>query len=224
MNVALTRAKSSLYILGHASTLHRSNEDWKKIVDNAKHRNLMVDNVGSYFAFWWPLCSSPLVRHQLHGFKVRKFLNIIRYRRRLLGKGHRQTWKDHNAQFLLIRHRRRDPPHRWFLLARSIKPPNLMTSFLQNRNYPQFSGWVHLHQKSQVLRLPQYQRQLLHSPPPQAQDLLTFLLLPTITRALRKNVRRKRIQCKACLLIGKSPVWWVPIRYSNTSSIVLTPS
>ena len=43
MNVALTRAKSSLFILGHADTLSRSDETWKQIVADAKERKLMTD-------------------------------------------------------------------------------------------------------------------------------------------------------------------------------------
>jgi senataxin len=43
MNVALTRAKSSLFILGNAPTLERSNADWKEIVNNARTRSLLTD-------------------------------------------------------------------------------------------------------------------------------------------------------------------------------------
>jgi ATP-dependent exoDNAse (exonuclease V) beta subunit len=43
MNVALTRAKSSLFILGNAATLERSNADWKEIVTNARTRTLLTD-------------------------------------------------------------------------------------------------------------------------------------------------------------------------------------
>lgn len=43
MNVALTRAKSSLFILGNAPTLERSNADWKEIVNNARARSLLTD-------------------------------------------------------------------------------------------------------------------------------------------------------------------------------------
>ncbi|KAL1693704.1 SEN1 N terminal-domain-containing protein [Schizophyllum commune] len=49
MNVALTRAKSSLFILGHADTLSRSDETWKQIVADAKERKLMTDVDVSYF-------------------------------------------------------------------------------------------------------------------------------------------------------------------------------
>ncbi|KIK99636.1 hypothetical protein PAXRUDRAFT_822556 [Paxillus rubicundulus Ve08.2h10] len=49
MNVALTRAKSSLFILGNAPTLERSNEDWREIVNNAKSRDLLTDVVGTAF-------------------------------------------------------------------------------------------------------------------------------------------------------------------------------
>lgn len=43
MNVALTRAKSSLFVLGNAPTLERSNTDWKEIVNNARTRSLLTD-------------------------------------------------------------------------------------------------------------------------------------------------------------------------------------
>jgi hypothetical protein len=43
MNVALTRAKSSMFILGHAPTLERSDEIWRKIVHDARSRALLCD-------------------------------------------------------------------------------------------------------------------------------------------------------------------------------------
>ncbi|KAG6371400.1 hypothetical protein JVT61DRAFT_9408 [Boletus reticuloceps] len=43
MNVALTRAKSSLFILGNIATLERSDADWKEIVNNARTRSLLTD-------------------------------------------------------------------------------------------------------------------------------------------------------------------------------------
>lgn len=43
MNVALTRAKSSVFILGNAATLERSNEDWKTIVNDARSRSCLID-------------------------------------------------------------------------------------------------------------------------------------------------------------------------------------
>ncbi|KAL1748411.1 SEN1 N terminal-domain-containing protein [Schizophyllum fasciatum] len=49
MNVALTRAKSSLFILGHADTLSRSDETWTKIVADAKERKLLTDVDVPYF-------------------------------------------------------------------------------------------------------------------------------------------------------------------------------
>ncbi|KAI0335924.1 hypothetical protein GY45DRAFT_1316694 [Cubamyces sp. BRFM 1775] len=49
MNVALTRAKASLFVLGHAPTLERSDEIWRKIVDNARTRSCLVDVDVSYF-------------------------------------------------------------------------------------------------------------------------------------------------------------------------------
>ncbi|KAI6122505.1 SEN1 N terminal-domain-containing protein [Pisolithus croceorrhizus] len=49
MNVALTRAKSSLFILGNAPTLERSNQDWREIVGNARSRGVLTDVDVSYF-------------------------------------------------------------------------------------------------------------------------------------------------------------------------------
>ncbi|THV05327.1 hypothetical protein K435DRAFT_774010 [Dendrothele bispora CBS 962.96] len=49
MNVAITRARSSLFILGHASTLQRSNEVWRNIVQDAKSRNFLIDVDSSFF-------------------------------------------------------------------------------------------------------------------------------------------------------------------------------
>ncbi|KAI0354940.1 hypothetical protein OH77DRAFT_1542922 [Trametes cingulata] len=49
MNVALTRAKASLFVLGHAPTLERSDEIWRKIVENARSRSCLVDVDVSFF-------------------------------------------------------------------------------------------------------------------------------------------------------------------------------
>lgn len=43
MNVALTRARSSLFILGNASTLERSNATWGSIVQDARERSALLD-------------------------------------------------------------------------------------------------------------------------------------------------------------------------------------
>ncbi|EJC98117.1 uncharacterized protein FOMMEDRAFT_97735 [Fomitiporia mediterranea MF3/22] len=45
MNVAITRARSSLFIFGHAPTLQRSNRVWKDIVDDARSRACFVELV-----------------------------------------------------------------------------------------------------------------------------------------------------------------------------------
>ncbi|KAJ6559197.1 SEN1 N terminal-domain-containing protein [Mycena vulgaris] len=50
MNVALTRAKSSLFILGNAPTLSRSNEIWGSIISDARSRNSLVEADFSYFS------------------------------------------------------------------------------------------------------------------------------------------------------------------------------
>lgn len=43
MNVALTRARSSLFVLGHAPTLERSDDTWRGIVNNARARAHLYD-------------------------------------------------------------------------------------------------------------------------------------------------------------------------------------
>jgi senataxin len=43
MNVALTRAKSTLFVLGNAATLERSDNRWNTIVNDARGRGLLVD-------------------------------------------------------------------------------------------------------------------------------------------------------------------------------------
>lgn len=43
MNVALTRAKSSVFILGNVATLERSDQNWRTIVQDARDRYFLVD-------------------------------------------------------------------------------------------------------------------------------------------------------------------------------------
>ncbi|PPQ66263.1 hypothetical protein CVT24_007281 [Panaeolus cyanescens] len=51
MNVALTRARSSLFILGHAATLERSESAWRQIVQDARSRSSLIEiSDPSYFA------------------------------------------------------------------------------------------------------------------------------------------------------------------------------
>ncbi|KAK0487479.1 SEN1 N terminal-domain-containing protein [Armillaria novae-zelandiae] len=49
MNVALTRAKSSVFIVGHAPTLERSNKFWTQIIVDARERSCLVDADIKYF-------------------------------------------------------------------------------------------------------------------------------------------------------------------------------
>ena len=42
MNVAITQARAFLFILGNASTLERSNDKWKGIIEDAREWNLLV--------------------------------------------------------------------------------------------------------------------------------------------------------------------------------------
>lgn len=43
MNVALTRAKCSLFVLGHAATLERSDDNWRQLIDDSRKRSLFLD-------------------------------------------------------------------------------------------------------------------------------------------------------------------------------------
>ncbi|KAF8073606.1 SEN1 N terminal-domain-containing protein [Lyophyllum atratum] len=49
MNVALTRAKSSLFILGNAPTLERSDNTWRDIVVDARTRSSLLNTDPSFF-------------------------------------------------------------------------------------------------------------------------------------------------------------------------------
>jgi len=49
MNVALTRARSSLFILGNVPTLERSDENWRQIVQDARSRQRLVDATIAHF-------------------------------------------------------------------------------------------------------------------------------------------------------------------------------
>ncbi|KAG6820177.1 hypothetical protein H0H93_004308 [Arthromyces matolae] len=49
MNVALTRAKSSLFILGNAPTLERSDDTWRSIVADARQRASLITADSSFF-------------------------------------------------------------------------------------------------------------------------------------------------------------------------------
>lgn len=55
MNVALTRAKSSLFILGNSMTLERSDNNWSTIVNDARKRSCLVDvSQDSFHDFYLP--------------------------------------------------------------------------------------------------------------------------------------------------------------------------
>ncbi|KAG8682221.1 DEAD-box type RNA helicase [Ceratobasidium sp. 394] len=49
MNVAITRSRSSLFVLGHAATLERCNQTWKTIVEDARTRGHLVKCPQNYF-------------------------------------------------------------------------------------------------------------------------------------------------------------------------------
>ncbi|KAJ7095873.1 SEN1 N terminal-domain-containing protein [Mycena belliarum] len=62
MNVALTRAKSSLFILGNAATLSRSNHVWSSIISDARSHSSLVEVDFSYFtapSTYVPRTTSP---------------------------------------------------------------------------------------------------------------------------------------------------------------------
>lgn len=50
MNVGLTRAKNSLFILGHSASLLK-NDYWGKLINDAKERGLHVDVSHMYLFF-----------------------------------------------------------------------------------------------------------------------------------------------------------------------------
>jgi len=43
MNVALTRARASLFVLGHCPTLERSDKTWKDIISDARERGCLIE-------------------------------------------------------------------------------------------------------------------------------------------------------------------------------------
>ena len=43
LNVAITRARTSLFVLGHAATLERSDQMWKAIVEDARKTSCILD-------------------------------------------------------------------------------------------------------------------------------------------------------------------------------------
>ena len=43
MNVALTRARASLFVLGHCPTLERSDRTWKDIISDARERACLIE-------------------------------------------------------------------------------------------------------------------------------------------------------------------------------------
>ncbi|PFH53903.1 hypothetical protein AMATHDRAFT_705 [Amanita thiersii Skay4041] len=59
MNVALTRAKSSLFILGNVPTLERSNTTWAEIIADARSRSCLVDADATFFTLSGSLVLPP---------------------------------------------------------------------------------------------------------------------------------------------------------------------
>ena len=60
MNVALTRAKSSLFILGNAPTLERSDGTWRQIVEDARSSSSLVDVTIISFYYYLFSCNGRL--------------------------------------------------------------------------------------------------------------------------------------------------------------------
>ena len=50
MNVAITRAKKSLWILGNANTL-RQDENWKELISNAECRGVLINDAWAWELF-----------------------------------------------------------------------------------------------------------------------------------------------------------------------------
>ncbi|KAI9512406.1 AAA domain-containing protein, partial [Russula earlei] len=49
MNVALTRARASLFVLGHCPTLERSDKTWKEIISDARERDCLIEADVKFF-------------------------------------------------------------------------------------------------------------------------------------------------------------------------------
>jgi len=64
LNVAITRARASLFILGHAATLERSDDMWKAIVQDARSTSRLLD-VRSHSVLYRPL-HWIVVTRQIH--------------------------------------------------------------------------------------------------------------------------------------------------------------
>ncbi|KAK3098590.1 hypothetical protein FSP39_021052 [Pinctada imbricata] len=60
MNVALTRAKIALYIVGHLDSLKDANREWRELINDAESRNLIVNvEAQRHFKRAIQMCSSP---------------------------------------------------------------------------------------------------------------------------------------------------------------------
>jgi len=60
MNVALTRARASLFVLGHCPTLERSDRTWKEIITDARERGHLIEaNVDFFTAPKGKVLKSP---------------------------------------------------------------------------------------------------------------------------------------------------------------------
>ncbi|ORY29551.1 SEN1 N terminal-domain-containing protein [Naematelia encephala] len=87
MNVALTRAKSSLFVIGNGPTLERSDERWKTIVGDARERGFFIE-VNIISTMVWETLTSystgirlSLLKHHRHRHRKRRLKRSLLHRR-----------------------------------------------------------------------------------------------------------------------------------------------